>query len=1118
MSDAPIGTYTFLPWLRRGIANRIGGAPAGARATIDIALNIEGTNKSGGGQTVLPVNRPVALYGPGDIVGVEADAVQRTEPRHWVTNFEPNYLAAIEFYDEDLPWRYTPAPPSGRRLLPWLALVVLEEATEFKEGGNIAGKPLPFIDVTTAIADVMPPADELWAWAHVHFNEALSATDVVATDAAAVSAAAESALAANPDNAYSRILCPRKLAPNTAYHAFLIPAFESGRLAGLGVDPKPLFDDPANALTAQSSAWGTYGNRPATASFPYYYRWFFRTGTRGDFEYLVRLLKPKVVDSRVGHRDMDVQDPAPNVSGIDNPDLNGVLRMAGALKAPFATLKTKEKAEFTKFDQWATPYPTEFQEELAAFVNLADSYQDAGATSANGDVLLDTAINDDPDPLITPPIYGRWHALTDRLLTERDGTERTDRTNWVHDLNLDPRWRSAAGLGTEVIQDGQEEYMAAAWEQIGDVLEANRRIRQAQVAKEAGRYWHKRQIATVSAVSRDNVLMLYAPMQARVVSEGLTVRQRVKLSPLATATTSTTMRRLLRPGGRLAKRLGFAASRNAGSLVTRVNAGEISAAPPKVTPPGLPTPDAIANEIQPAGGLDGVLAGIGAWLRTHSLVAILILIAIFALFLFLVLFAGPAVSVLFAVVVAALLALVPRALQAAGQKADADSVKEEGQTPESVDALPGSSGFTLSTPIDVFTPTAATPLPPGQTDGAEAVRFKNGLRDVYRLVQESEKLGRVQPPVRLDIARVTGDLIVATDPALTVPRWIFNGIVIPPRIREQIGEDFVEAMAYPEIDDAMYKPLVDAGDDLFVPNLNLVEPDSVTLLETNQRFIEAYMVGLNHEFARELLWREYPTDQRGSYFRQFWDVRTQLVSAADQAAAREKLKDIPPIHKWLRSSDLGDHDNREAGRVNEEELVLVIRGELLKKYPNTIVTAQKAKWQPKSASDPTPDKAKERRFDDTSKPMTPLYEARVAPDIYFFGFDLVAKDARGDDRVDDKPGWFFRIEEVPGDARFGFDIERDGALNVWNDLSWPDVVPALADGKTIKVSAVPAQVLIEPNTPDVQEKHDQWDSDRHVPLNAAVSSAELAYIALQTPVIMAVHASELLPEEEAGDV
>lgn len=33
------------------------------------------------------------------------------------------------------------------------------------------------------------------------------------------------------------------------------------------------------------------------------------------------------------------------------------------------------------------------------------------------------------------------------------------------------------------------------------------------------------------------------------------------------------------------------------------------------------------------------------------------------------------------------------------------------------------------------------------------------------------------------------------------------------------------------------------------------------------RLPKSYMVGLNHEFARELLWREYPTDQRGSYFR-----------------------------------------------------------------------------------------------------------------------------------------------------------------------------------------------------------------------------------------------------------
>ena len=83
-------------------------------------------------------------------------------------------------------------------------------------------------------------------------------------------------------------------------------------------------------------------------------------------------------------------------------------------------------------------------------------------------------------------------------------------------------------------------------------------------------------------------------------------------------------------------------------------------------------------------------------------------------------------------------------------------------------------------------------------------------------------------------------------------------------------------MNYPQFDLPMYQPLVDLRPSYFLPNINLIEPNSITLLETNQKFIEAYMVGLNHEMARELLWREYPTDQRGSYFRQFWDVSGYL--------------------------------------------------------------------------------------------------------------------------------------------------------------------------------------------------------------------------------------------------
>ncbi len=213
MSD-PIGTYTFLPWVRRGVANRISASAVTLRATVDVTIEIEGTKK-GGGTTTKPVNRAVELYGPGDIIGIDSAQISRVEPEHWVTNFEPNYLAAIEFYDEDFSWRYTPAAPDDRKLLPWLALIVLEEGTEFGEGGNVAGRPLSYVEVTADFADVFPDASEGWAWAHAHFNAEFSA-EVVETDGTKAAQAAQHVIDTAPDTACSRLLCPRKLKPKTA--------------------------------------------------------------------------------------------------------------------------------------------------------------------------------------------------------------------------------------------------------------------------------------------------------------------------------------------------------------------------------------------------------------------------------------------------------------------------------------------------------------------------------------------------------------------------------------------------------------------------------------------------------------------------------------------------------------------------------------------------------------------------------------------------------------------------------------------------------------------------------------------------------------------------------------
>ena len=65
--------------------------------------------------------------------------------------------------------------------------------------------------------------------------------------------------------------------------------------------------------------------------------------------------------------------------------------------------------------------------------------------------------------------------------------------------------------------------------------------------------------------------------------------------------TSTPMRRVLRPGARLMRPLPFDATVTPTNLLTRINAGEVSAAPPKTVPPGVPTVDQAAGAGHPAG-------------------------------------------------------------------------------------------------------------------------------------------------------------------------------------------------------------------------------------------------------------------------------------------------------------------------------------------------------------------------------------------------------------------------------------------------------------------------------------------------------------------------------------
>jgi hypothetical protein len=137
----------------------------------------------------------------------------------------------------------------------------------------------------------------------------------------------------------------------------------------------------------------------------------------------------------------------------------------------------------------------------------------------------------------------------------------------------------------------------------------------------------------------------------------------------------------------------------------------------------------------------------------------------------------------------------------------------------------------------------------------------------------------------------------------------------------------------------------------------------------------------------------------------------------------------------------------------------------------------------------------------------------VDPDIYFFGFDLKVDVARGGtgEHPNDEPGWFFVIKERPGEPRFGLDIEREGALNVWNDLAWGDVLPS--DTYLRMNESTPSLTLMDPTGTDNEEKLPQYEEDKALKWNKNASAADLAYMLYQAPVMVAVHAAEMLPRE-----
>ena len=945
-----MANYTFLPFLRRGIVGLANANTEKNRLIVPLRLQVIGEGEA----PTVPIERNTQLYGPGDVTGLNFQAIIRTVPRAGVRDFEANFLAAIEFYDEDFLWRYSPMlHDTAGKIQPWLWLTVMEESEYLRlQGGK---NQLPAIEIMSdAVRSAFPNPDTAAAWAHVHLNfKPEGATPK------ALGLNIQQKLDSDPNLGCSRLVCPRRLKPNVRYTAFLLPAFEKGRLAGLGRPESEI----ANVANAQP-AWAKIAANASvgTLKFPVYYEWEFSTALEGDFEDLARKLGPLSISEQKDLTDaakrIDVRNPGWGIKGA-----KGTIRMESALKLPNLTPDSLEEISDKKV----------LSEKISPLLNL-------GVVPLNGTTSKNTPhpyfksqsnptmpSNLEDDPIITPPLYGSFYRPGE-LLSPATGQ------NWYSELNLNPAYRIAAAQGTGVIQRNQEEFMDSAWGQLDTYIETwKTRSRWTFSEQLSQTMCEKRMLPmlnTVNQAAQYHATSFFSSLLPTITATGGTTDKftnQMLSEAEKPSTLSRSFSKITRTGGPLMRRMG---DKPTGVLFFNVT---VIFAQVQETP------------------LQKAANAILFWLNNN----------------------------------------------------------------------------------------------PNQNE-----QLKNiGLAGVEQL---KTAVSLLLPPVSLKSSPITRKKDVHTKAMVGMWAQINPKNTIMARFETMRGNSAalgVRALAAtspigPVFKEPTYKYLSEGNTDFILPGLDKIPQNRVAILQTNNAFIESYLMGLNHEMAREFLWREFPTPLNATFFDQFWDGRDTVNTNPD----------IQPILNWQINKSLGKHGQGGGqgggggGQGGSDNIVVVIRGDLLRKYPNTEIFMVKADWENQQLGSHklTPELNKPEDWTNNSPNLRrPIFSARIEPDYVLLGFNLGVQEVKGDTQ---NAGWFFVMKERAGDVHFGLDLKADKTVAIQTDPSWE------------KLAEVGENQCI------------QADSPKFIALPRFGKRADqIASMLWQQPFMLLVHASRLLP-------
>jgi len=1065
-----LGEYTFLPWVRSGLAATVQNPAADKlRAVTEVSLTVR--DDKGGSKAV---SKKLTLRGPGDILGLEAAQIIRRYPRPGAPDAEETFLAHIEFDRPELPWLFTPAATSGAdngRLDPWLVLVVLEARYARFEPSppGLPGR------VRTRKSELQPLA-ESWAFAHAQ---------VVGSAAAAPKISDRLSAQYGPVN-LSRILCPRRLIvedrENVGYVACLVPAYDCGVQTGLGLSSGTL-----------GRAWERVaGDDNEEIVLPVYDQWSFTVGRHGDFESLASQIKPIPAPWEIGRRIIDAHLPRGGIDELAPEDPGRVQVLKCALFSTHQAPNAPSEGE-----QWS----------LEKRGELCDKLNHPAEVAGN------SAFSEEELPRVGPRIYAQFQRAQRQV--------KVGDADWFEQLNSNPAQRIVAGLGTRVVEKDQEALMQAAWAQVGKIDEANRALRLMQYARFLGEALHR----TLATLPLGTLAQVTRGLQGKIQLGGsaLTVAGDVARSSVPPSALSGAFRRATRVGGPIARRLPDGVALQ--SIVAQdgvfrdfrrlavepdgirtLSEKSLAAIPAEAIAQVLKVPPDQAHIVlrehldrlqeQPSIA-DEVLAPRVNWRVAEGTIDLGEIQAVRALGVLEK--AMPArtksdpgrAAALGSLLAGLASTATPKVARRAGTLARRITRALPPASPPIAQVPPGrlvpgpltfesvsNAALTATRPsvlklANARLRTSTTTALELSLAGAQVISASQFADHLSEIFQGASVIGLPAPPDRAAPAISRVGLLAAIEPKTTVSRYAAARVGVFPRWLDPtwFGDGLVQPiMCAPEIKRPMYEALGEYDREWLVPGLGTIAAtDFLTLLSTNAAFTEAFLIGMNDEFSRELLWREYPTDQRGTYFKRFW------IDNADELALPIHLFGQTPLASHLSS---GSHDR----------VVLVIRAALFHRYPDAIVTAmrQEPGSNPPTFVDPTAPAAKSGHI---------FFHGHLAPDYVLVGFDLTVEQVQAG-------GWWFVISEHPTAPRFGLDepdTAKPESVEKRNKFDWDDVA-LTADKRFLLVSTAPEgrPVAIEESTGN--------DSIPWPPANAAMVARAL----LQNPFRAAFDGKKML--------